>query len=88
MSYIAKCDKCGATEIVAGHGTMVVPDKWKQTSIQVTTRSEIKYQNLHFCPTCSHILGLLEEPTEETAADKLMSIIEAVVRVAVDERGD
>ncbi len=88
MSYIAKCDKCGATEDITGHGATALPEDWRQPGIQVKSHLGIKYRYLHFCPRCSNTLGITGGITEETAADTLMGILETVVENAIDARED
>ena len=85
MSYIIQCDRCSKT---GGQGSINhLPQGWRGIALYVKVAGTMRYNWHQFCPECTGHLQIESEPTEETSAERLVAILESMVKEAVDERG-
>lgn len=87
MSYVIKCDRCSkmGSEGDSDH----LPERWRAIYITVTVPGGTRHKRHQFCPECAEYLGIgYQPPDEETSAEKLVAILEAVIDEAVSERLD
>lgn len=84
MSYIIQCDRCPKTGGQVAVGDL--PQGWKGVGLYVVTPGSTRLKMHQFCPECATRLQLESGITEETSAERLVAILEAMVDEAVEER--
>lgn len=84
MSYIIKCDRCSKLGPEVNKNS--VPEGWKNIGFSVYISGDTRYKWHQFCPECSKHLQIQSTSTEETSAEKLVSILEAIIEEKIDER--